>query len=292
MKKKILSIIIAAVVIGSADTAAQNSYRQDKCAVKAYGNIGLGSGLNMHSDAPMSLSSSLSSAGVDFSYIFWQQKGHSLSVSGGLSYDMLSASFGLSGLNYSYAAGSNADMDGNTYNRFYELSGMEQKIDGGYISVPIYATYTYRFNKWIDVYASLGIKPGFKASGSSRDFKANVYSFGVYPEYDNLVMDDEWLNDFGRTTLSNNDVVEPEMIGFNMALLMGLGVEAKISGPIYASLGINYYAGMTNIFKNVSGGPMVTYTVAEGQKSRSLSELTDKSKIANLGLSISLIYRF
>ena len=292
MKKKILSILIAAFTFAASGAFAQGYDLKEPFAVKAYGNIGLGSGMSLSSNAAMTHSSSLSSVGVDFSYMFWQQKGHSVAVSGGLSYDILSAKLDLAGMNYNYAAGNNADMDGNTYNRFYEISDVEQKVGGGYVSVPIYATYTYRFNEWIGVYASLGIKPGFKASGSSRSFRAKVYSYGVYPEYGNLMMDDDWLNDFGRTTLSDGDVNKPEMSGFNMDFLMGFGAEAKISGPVYASLGFNYCAGVTNIYKKGDSKPLVTYTVADGQKSRSLTELLGKSKISNFGLCIAVLYRF
>ncbi len=237
----------------------------------------------------------MNSFGVDFGYMFWQHNGMSLSVNAGLDYDMNNAKLNIGSMKCDYAAGADADMDGDTYRRYYQLSNLNQEIGVEYISIPVYLNFTYRFNNWIGVYANLGIKPGFKARGKTKSFSGDVYSYGIYPQYDNLMMDDEWLNNFGNSQLSGSQVNAPSINGFNMSVLAGAGIEAKIYGPLYGVLGVNYKAGLTNTFKNnpeVASSPVVSYTVAHGQQAESLTSMLSKSKISHFGVNIALIYRF
>lgn len=296
--KTILKYISAVLLaVGAMNSHAQSDVLDSRFAVKAHGEIGVGSALSMKtSQADMSHKSSMNSFGIDFGYMFWQHNGMSLSVNAGLDYDILNAKLNIGSMKYDYAANADADMDGDTYRRYYKLSNLHQGIGMEYISIPVYLNFTYRFNEWIGVYANVGIKPGFKTCSKVKSFTGDVYSYGIYPQYDNLMMNDEWLNDFGNRQLTESQVAMPEVKGFNMSILAGAGVEAKIYGPLYASLGINYNAGLTNVFKSKStvgsSTPLVSYTVAHGQQAESLTSMMSKSKISHLAVNITLIYRF
>ena len=297
MKRTIIYISAALLATGALSAHAQGNALDSRFSVKAHGEIGIGRALNMEtSQAGVSGKSSMNSVGVDFGYTFWQHNGMSLSVNAGLDYDMISVKQTLGSMKYDYAAGADADMDGDSYRRYYELSGLSQKTAAEYLSIPVYVNFTYRFNEWIGVYANLGVKPGFKTGGSIKSFSGNVYSYGIYPQYDNLMMDDEWLNDFGNRGLTESQADAPEVSGFNMSILAGAGIEAKIYGPLYAAVGVNYNAGLTNVFKSGTEAgastPLVSYTVAQGQRARSLTSMIGKSKISHAGVNIALIYRF
>lgn len=297
MKRKLKYISAALLAVGALNAHAQGNTLDSRFSVKAHGEIGVGSALIMStSQADLSRKSSMNSFGVDFGYMFWQHMGMSLSVNAGLDYDIINAKLNIGSMKYDYAAGAEADMDGDTYRRYYQLSNLQQEIGMEYISIPVYLNFTYRFNEWIGVYANVGIKPGFKTCSKVKSFNGEVYSYGIYPQYDNLMMDDEWLNDFGNRQLSSSQVNAPDINGFNMSVLAGAGIEAKIYGPLYAALGVNYNAGMTNIFKSKpevgSSIPLVSYTVDRGQRAESLTSMMSKSKISHLGVNIALIYRF
>lgn len=290
-------MIAAMLAVGALSAHAQAPDLDSRFSVKAHGEIGAGGGLSLTtSEASATQSTSMNSFGVDFGYMFWQQNGMSLSVNAGLDYDLINARLGVGSMKYDYAAGADADMDGDTYRRYYELGDLSQKTTAGYLSIPVYVNFTYRFNEWVGLYANVGVKPGFKAGGKIKSLDGEVYSYGVYPQYDDLMMDDEWLNDFGRRELTKSDAGEAQINGLNMSILAGIGAEVRIYGPLYGSLGVNYNAGVTDVFKYDSSVgsdmPLVSYTVADGQRVQSLTSMYSKSKISHLGINIALIYRF
>lgn len=297
MNKTIKYISAALLAVGAISAHAQGHDIDCRFSVKAYGEIGIGSALRMKTpQAELSHKSSMNSFGVDFGYMFWQHKGMSLSVNAGLDYDIISAKLSFGSMKYDYAASADADMDGDTYRRYYRLNNLHQEIGMEYISIPVYLNFTYRFNEWIGVYANVGIKPGFKTCDKVKSFSGDVYSYGIYSQYDNLMIDDEWLNDFGNRKLTDSQVASPEIKGFNMSILAGMGIEAKIYGPLSAALGVNYNAGLTNMFKSNSNvgysTPLVSFTVSHGQQAQSLTSMMCKSKISHLAVNIALIYRF
>ena len=297
MKTALKYITTALLAVGALNSHAQGNALGSRFSVKAHGEIGVGSALSMKTpQSGLSNKSSMNSFGVDFGYTFWQHNGMSLGVNAGLDYDMINAKFSIGSMKYDYAAGADADMDGNTYRRYYQLSNLCQEIGLEYISIPVYLNFTYRFNEWIGVYANAGIKPGFNTCGKIKSVGGEVYSYGIYPQYDNLMIDEEWLNDFGNSKLADSQVVAPDINSFNMSILAGAGVEAKIYGPLFATVGMNYNAGLTNIFKSNSevgsSIPLVSYTVANGQKAESLSSMMSKSKLSHFAVNIALIYRF
>lgn len=297
MKRAIKYISTALLAVVAMSAHAQSNALDSRFSVKVHGEIGVGSALSMKApQADLSHTSSIHSFGVDFGYTFWQHKGMSLSVNAGFDYDMINAKFNIGSMKYDYAAGADADMDGNTYRRYYQLSNLNQEIGVEYISIPVYLNFTYRFNDWVGIYANLGIKPGLKAGGKTKSFNGEAYSYGIYPQYDNLMMDDEWLNDFGNRQLTESQVATPDINSFNMSILAGAGIETKIYGPLYAALGVSYNAGMTDIFKSKPevgySIPLVNYTVAQGQQAESLTPMLSKNKISHFGVNIALIYRF
>lgn len=294
MKKIIITLCVSLVMIFGSDLYAQNNTKENIFSVKIDGNIGVGNVLGLATSLPgLEHNSSFNSIGVDLSYSFWQNSNMSLSVNAGLAYEKINANISLGQLNYNYDAGSGADMDGNTYRRYYDIKNVKQNFSGGYISIPVYLTYTFHFSKRFNVYANIGIRPGFKASAKNKSFNANVYSYGIFPQYDNLMIDEEWLNDFGHKELTNRNLNKIELKGVNMIVMAGVGVETRIYGPMYMSIGFNYNAGLTNIFKeDKTATPIISYTVKEGQQCKSLTQLFDKSKLSNIGINIALTYRF
>ena len=205
-------------------------------------------------------------------------------------------------MKYNYAAPATADEDGNPYQRFVELSAMKQKTNLGYLNIPIYLQYQYRINNWLGVHADVGVGLGFKCSGSTGATSGTVTSYGVYPEYDDLVIKADYLNDFGERNLENARKGESEINGFAANVLCGVGFEFYVADPVSIDLGIRYNAGLTNVFKGKYdvGAPVdftnasapVSYTVAEGTVVKSLGDYTTGSKLSPLSLRIGVNVRF
>lgn len=297
MKRKTYILIIAACGILVPHAAAENF------KVKAYGDIGLGKGMSISTSLPgMSAKSSCHSFGIDAGYTFWQRNKHSLEANVGLGYSMASAKFDIPELSYDYAAPATADEDGNPYQRYVDIEGLKQNIKIGYIKLPIYLDYQYRVKTWLGLYAEAGIGLGFKCSGNLTVKSGEVDTYGVYPEYDDLVIKADYLNGFGVTNLADANKGELGAKGFCCTTIVGAGVEFYVKNRTSIDLGVRYNAGLTNVFSGEYGDSTaatfdsesapVTYEVRQGQTVKSLGDFTRGSKLSGLSLRIGVNVRF
>lgn len=297
MKKIIYSFILVACGAAASQATAQNY------AVKAYGDIGLGKAMSLTTALPgMTHKSSSNAFGVDFGYTFWRRGGSSLEANIGLGYRMASATFDLPSLSYNYAAPASADEDGNPYQRYTDISDLKQKINLGYFNIPIYLQYQYRVAKWLGVHADVGFGLGFRCGGSVGSTSGTVTSYGVYPEYDDLVIKADYLNDFGERSLEGVSKGASDMKAFNASVMAGAGFEFYIADPVSVDLGIRYNAGLTDVFAGhydilpstqmTEQTAPVTYTAASGQQVKALSDYVTKSRLSPLSLHVGVNIRF
>ncbi len=299
MKLKPLHILTVIALLPALSAGAQSS-TDEKFSVKASADIGLGRAMNPDYALPnISAKSSSSDFGVYFGWTFWQQREHSLEANIGLRYGRTSLKARLSELDYNYSAPAAADMDNEPYIRYYELDDLNQKILTGRLSIPIYLTYHYRINDRFSVHALAGMKIGFNVSSKIGRSGGNVFSYGVYPQYDDLLIDASYMNCFGNSTLDAAHTLKPDTNSATFSLLAGVGAEVRIWGPISADLTFKYEGAVSNIYKTASGlntltaaNAPVTYTVADGQQVAPLSRYLTSSKLSRFSCAISLIYRF
>ena len=272
-------------------------------AVKAYGDIGLGKGMSLTTGLPgMTSKSSSNTFGVDFGYTFWKNGGNSLEANIGLGYRMASATFDTAPMSYSYSAPASADEDGNPYIRHTNLSAMTQKTTLGYFNIPIYLQYQYRITKWLGVHADFGFGLGFRCANSTGSTSGTATSYGVYPEYNNLVIKADYLNCFGERSLSEATTGKAEAKGFAASVMAGAGFEFYIANPVSIDLGIRYNAGLTDVFaghydvSSASGysaeSAPVTYTASDGLQVKALSYYFTKSRLSPLSLHVGVNVRF
>ena len=274
-----------------------------KYAVKAYGDIGLGKAMSITTALPgMTAKSSSNAFGVDFGYTFWRQGGSSLEANIGIGYRIASAIFDVDPMSYNYAAPASADEDGNAYQRYVSLSSMSQKMNLGYFKIPIYLEYQYRFNKWVGLHADLGFGFGFRCAGSVGSTTGTATTYGVYPQYDDLVIKADYLNDFGERNLESAAKGNADLGGFDANVMCGAGVEIYVADPVSIDLGVRYNAGLTQVINgkyDITGTSEfkaetapVTYTVAEGTQVKALGDYTTKSRLNPLSLHVGLNIRF
>jgi len=132
-------------------------------------------------------------------------------------------------------------MDGESYIRYYELGNLHQKAQLGRISIPIYLSYAYRCNHWLGVHADFGVRIGFKTSSELSSVNGDAYSYGVYPQYDNLKIEDSYLNDFGQNDFITAQGLTPEVNSFSVSILIGVGAEFRIYGPLAADISLKVW---------------------------------------------------
>lgn len=298
--KYIRYVAMAMVVVPALIASAQN-VGNDKFSVKATADMGMGNSLSTDYNFPgMTSKSSSSDFGVEFGCAIWQQKRHSLELNAGLGYGSISLKADVLALDYHYNAPAEADMDQETYIRYYELDGVHQKIKTERITIPLYLNYRFQLNRMVSFHALLGYKFGFNFSPKVTEVSGNVFCYGVYPQYGDLLIDASYMNMFGESTLSDEGMSKPELNTFTPSFMAGVGVEFCIWGPLAVDVSLRYEDSMTDIFKarnydivsfDASDAPM-TYLVAEGQKVKPLSSYLSTSKLSRLSLAASLVYRF
>ena len=86
--------------------------------------------------------------------------------------------------------------------------------------------------------------------------EANIY--GVYPQYDNLRLDEQWgHNGFGQKSFSDSELDYTELKGIssmNLDAFAGAGLRINIPNtPLTIEIGANYLFGLTDIYKPEGG---------------------------------------
>lgn len=301
MKHHILTI--AALLLLCAPVAgAQSREPEGKYSIKANTNIGLGSAYSASSAVNgVNLDkSSTTSFGVDFRYRFWHKNNLSLGINAGVNYAVGSQSITANDLKFNYSAGPDADMDGDSYQRYSEVSDARQKVSLGEVIIPAYVDFNWQFSKRVSLYANAGLAFRFSTMATTKDVTGNCDVYGIYPQYDNLKMDDEWLNDFGNRSLMGASLEKPQQNVFTMSVMGGAGLRVWIYGPLSFECGVNYHYGFMNRLKsdNFATGTVtadnapVTYTVADGRTVKSFASSFGKDKLSMLSLNLGLIFSF
>ena len=264
-------------------------------------SIGLGNALNIQSDVSLSSHKASSiSYGVDFGYNLWGDTKNSISVNLGIGYSSMSLNLEASDLSFNYSAPAQADMDGNTYIRYYDITGFKEEIKTNLIAIPIYFGYTYNITKWLGVYLNLGATLGIKSGSTLNSVNGDASVYGIYRQYGDLKIEESYLNNFGSHKLNNAEKGEVNVNGFSSSLLLGFGFDLKIYGPIWFNAGIRYNLGLGNIYSHTydtsgsftSANAPVTYTVANGENVKSLTDYFSKSSLSSLALNLGLSIKF
>lgn len=288
--------------MSSLSAASAQGNDNERFVIKAYADNCIGNALEIDSSwRDLSAKSSSFNFGIDFGMSIWKYHRHSLEAVVGVGYDFTTVKANLPEMDYHYSAPATADMDNEPYIRYYELDGLHEKIKTGRITLPLYVTYRYHISNRFNVHALLGFKFGFNVTSKVSDIKGNAFSYGVYPQYDNLMIDATYMNGFGPSVLKSDEAIhDPKANKVTSAFLTGLGVEYRVWGPLALAATLKYEKAMTDMFKsataeiisfNADDAP-VTYTVAGGQNVTTLSDYFTLSKMSRFSYSLSLLFRF
>lgn len=291
------------VKLKSIQTAIYMSDDDDKkFAVKPYGEFNVTKYFKPTSDLfsiyadPKSLK-----FGVDFGYRFFNKKGMALEANVGLGYKELTTDFSLyNNFSYHYYASPYADIDGESYERYYDLYWMGQRVKTQYFSVPVYLTYSYTFAKRVGIYFGVGANFDIKMKSMLESGYAAGASYGIYPQYGDLKIDDPAINDFGDYWYAQPYHEEAEANSTVVSLMATFGVEVYIWGPLSLDASARFYKGLGDVYPSDWYTPgsiteqdaPVIYTVRNGQILRPITNYMDKSILNQLNIRIGLNFRF
>lgn len=276
-------------------------YKDEKFSIRVTADLGIRNVLNIENALPdMTTKSASTDFEISFGWSFWRYQRHSLEANLGVGFGRTNIISYLPKLDFHYSAPAAADMDDEPYIRYYEADKLSQNISVSRMLIPIYLSYSYQISRIFSVNALVGFKANFALSSKVGKSSVDVFSYGVYPQYDDLLIDASYMNEFGEAKLDTSHASAPDVNAFGATLLAGIGVEARIWGPLAAGVSFRYEGGMNNVFKASetditkfdSDNAPITYTVAGGQKVRSLTNYLSESKLSQFSCGISLIYHF
>lgn len=280
------------------------SFHPRRWRVMPHYDLSLGNPFSVdYQGASLGTSMSASDFGVDLAYMFPSKSRFKVGVALGLGYSMGKVDLSLDNMSYSYDAPADADMDGDTYVRHYTVNGLRQSATLNYLTVPLYIDMEFRVVRRVALFLDLGVKAYVNAGSKISGTEGAATSYGVYPQYDNLVIDDPNMNEFGAVSLSTAANGENPFQSFTGDVFANFGVRVKIAGPLSAQVAVGYNMGL---MKNVKGESElgltsgqtsaltapVTYTVAGGTAVRDLTAYTNGIKRHGLKLSMGFIYSF
>lgn len=241
--------------------------------------------------------------GVDLAYMFPSKSRFKVGVGVGVGYSAGKIDYSADKLEYYYDAAPDADMDGDSYERHYTVDGLRQKAKLNYFTVPVYVDLEYRLMRRVALFLDLGAKAYINAGSKISDTQGEATAYGVYPEYDNLVIDDPAMNAFGTVNLNSVPSGDNPIESFTASAFANVGVRVKITGPLSAQVAVGYEMGLIKNVKSqvdrelpsgytTEADAPVTYTVDGGTAVRNLSSFTEGIKRQGLKFSIGLIYSF
>ena len=283
-------------------------YKSRKMRLKVHYDLGMGETLDLaDADGLNSHSTSTNSMGVELGYVFPSKSNIKTGLFFGLGLSKSTIEMSYHSSDYYY--NTNTDVDGDSYIRHYSGFKLSQKAKLTELVIPVYADINIKLHQLASLYFDIGIKTNLDVGHENDNTEGNAYIYGIYPQYDNLRMDDQWgYNGFGNKSFTNTDLDNSELTGvsnFTADAFGGIGLRFNIpSTPLSIDAGANYLLGLMDIAKNEKGkieltnitsSPLVYNTVI-GQNNtehvHNLSETFSKIKRKSFRLSIGVIYKF
>ena len=251
--------------------------------------------------------------GLDLGYMIPTNGLFQMGFYAGVGFASSSVVLGMDTIHYHYQAGSEADIDGDSYTRHYTIERASQKLSMKDLTIPIYLDFNFHVHKIVSLYLDLGIKNYINLSANLSDLTGTYSSWGVYPQYSDLVLDHTTgLTQFAasgtalpaQTTSSTMDIN-----GYSMDLLSALGVRVKLKDkqffPLYFDFSIGYQHSLLAPYKNANALTLSdiqgnvsaqeafsTYTVESGESLLPLSAFVSELKRKMVTFNFGITYKF
>ena len=275
------------------------SYKSRRFRMRLHYDISLNDFYRVKTDNIIAHSNSGAEFGFDFGYTIPSKSKIRTSFNLGLLYSQSLLDMNVE--NYKFSYYTNADIDGDRYERHYEDVLVHENLKMYHVGLPVYLDVDFCFNPIISFYLQLGVKPYLNLNSKVSAYSFDAYVYGVYSQYGNLILDENWgYNGFGNVHISERDVDVEELPvkTFYMNGFGGGGIRLKPlkKVPIALDLGVNYNFSLISNWEQSKVGSVASlltdYSVYSGEKPNLLNRFVSSCKRNNLNLNIGLVYKF
>ena len=251
----------------------------------------------------------INNIGLDFGYVFPSKSILKTGVFVGLGFSQSKIDLSYSNADYTFLT--TVDVDDDSYIRHYQNLKVNQAIRFTDLTIPIYADFSLHFNRIVNVFVDLGIKFHLNMSHKVESSEGSAYIYGIYPQYNNLRMDEHWgYNGFGNATFGASDLNNSELLdvsGFTADAFGSIGLRFNIpETPLAVDLGVSYQIGLSNLIKAndtavsldkvADSSHALVYNTLNGltntEHLRNLTESFTSVKRQALMFNIGLIFKF
>lgn len=260
-------------------------------------------------DERVKTESSSQEFGVDFGYIFPSASIFKTGLFLGVGAAMNKIKMELESSDYIVSTNGKADIDGDRYDRYYSLKNISQEFSTMDLVIPLYLEFDIRFSKWVSMYVDLGAKAYLNMTSKIDSYSAEYSTYGVYPDYDNLVLDERsGINGFtNRGVLNESNLVnefKPNV--FSIDAFGSLGFRATLAKMLQLTCGVSYQYGLNNYISSFAeeqqlsfdgkvtmDKAFVNYTVSDNKENvRNMVDAATSFRRQSLKLNVGLILKF
>ena len=246
--------VIADLSIDDGCKTVTADYKTRRFSIKPYYSLGVGkSSMDYYGPALSSFKGKSSEFGLEFGYSFpnrgWLK--FSLFTGAGMTLTNVDMSYA----SKDYAFNTPQDVNGLTYIRHYRNLTMNQTLKLSELTVPLYLELRKTFANILSVYLDLGAAADFTLSKKISNLQGSAYAYGIYPQFNNLYMDEHWgFNGFGNVEytmdqLNKSNPIAMKSISFDA--LVGGGIQIHLGRlPIAIDAGVRYRRGLMDILVN------------------------------------------
>lgn len=205
---------------------------------------------------------------------------------------------------YSYPTYGEADINQNSYTRFYDIVNIYQSFKSIDAVIPMYIDMDYRYNKHLSLYADAGFKVYLNLH------KKVVWNSGSYSTWGYYDQDgagtQSGVNGFVTDQPISDQDVERDYTYKALSIdgLLRAGARVLLRQNLFLDAGLSFQRSMLSPFNsdpsmnNLSNGEitsndaLMTYSTGEGEKMHTLINGLSSLGRQSLQLNIGLMYRF
>ena len=241
--------------------------------------------------------------GIDFGRVIFSRPKLKSVLFVGIGYSKSVMNLALPSLSYQLHAGPEADIDGESYLRYYDISDIKGTVNVHDLVAPLYFDIDTKLVRYVSLYFNLGVKLYTRLKTRDTQLSANYSTKGYYEQY--KIMFDETSGINGFTNGSSFESSSTLTTTFKNKLFsldgMGqVGLRFRLSQSIFMNAGITYQQSIIKPFNKDQSNtpsytdesnPLLSYTIYGGEYGRGITDGIISSGRKNLKLSFGLTFK-
>lgn len=199
--------------------------------------------------------------------------------------------------NYSYTA--SPDFDGDRYERYYEVTNFKATQEVTQYVVPLYLDFDFQMSRRFSWYLQGGLKAYLNSAFEVTNVHADLYTYGIYPQYDNLKIENFQPIGFGSST-QDIPIQEIETESLTFEGFAGAGFRLNLFKALFLDARVSYQMGTPLVkTKNVvkldapeEESALIRFDYEAGEQVRNVTDIFDKISRGGVKVNVGLLLKF